>query len=76
MLGGTIPFGPCAPQYRDGVTIRSSRVGARRRHAAENPGGSAPFAEREKRNDFAKVFAVAAAAADTPVPTLSWTSSR
>jgi hypothetical protein len=29
------------------VTIRSSRVAARRRHAAEKPGGSATFAEKE-----------------------------
>jgi hypothetical protein len=34
------------------VTTRSSRVAARRRHAAEKPGGSASFAEQEKRNDL------------------------
>jgi hypothetical protein len=30
------------------VTIRPSRVDARRRHAVENPGGSATLAEQEK----------------------------
>jgi hypothetical protein len=54
------------------VTIRPSRVAARRRHAAERPGGSARFAEHEKRKNFAKAIAAAAAAAGTPVPTLSW----
>jgi hypothetical protein len=54
------------------VTIRSSRVAARRRHAAEKPGGSATFAEQETRNDHAKAIAAAATAAGTPVPTLSW----
>jgi hypothetical protein len=29
------------------VTVRVSRVAARRRHAAEKPGGSATFAEQE-----------------------------
>jgi hypothetical protein len=54
------------------VTIRCSRVAARRRHAAEKPGGSATFAEQEKRIDLAKAIAAAAAATGTPVPTLSW----
>jgi hypothetical protein len=54
------------------VTIRSSRVAASLRHAAEKPGGSAPFAEQEKRNDLAKTMAAAAAAAGTPVPSFSW----
>jgi hypothetical protein len=47
------------------VTIRSSRVAARRRHAAEKPGGSATFAEQEKRNGLAKAIVAAAAAAGT-----------
>jgi hypothetical protein len=47
------------------VTIRSSRVAARRRHAAEKPGGSATFAEQEKRNDLAKAIVAAVAAAGT-----------
>jgi hypothetical protein len=51
--------------------IRSSRVAARRRHAAEKPGRSATFAAQAKRNDIAKSIATAAAAAGTPVPTLS-----
>jgi hypothetical protein len=54
------------------VTIRTSRVVARRRHAAEKPRGSATFAEQEKRNDLAKAIAAAPAAAGTPVPNLSW----
>jgi hypothetical protein len=54
------------------VTSRSLCVAARRRHAAEMPGGSATFAELEKLNDLAKAIAAAAAAAGTPVPTLSW----
>jgi hypothetical protein len=54
------------------VTIRNSRVAARRRHAAEKPGGSATFAEQEKRNDLANAITAAAAAAGIPVPTLSW----
>jgi hypothetical protein len=54
------------------VTLRSSRIAARRRHAAEKPGGSAPFAEQEKRNDLRKAIAAASAAAATQVPTLSW----
>jgi hypothetical protein len=45
------------------VTIRSSRVAARRRLAAEKPGGSGTF------DDLARAIA---AAAGTPVPTLSW----
>jgi hypothetical protein len=52
------------------VTIRSSRVSARRRHAAKKPRGSAPFAGLAKRNDLAKATAAAAAAAETPVPTI------
>jgi hypothetical protein len=56
------------------VPIRSSRVAARRRHAAETPGESATFVEQEKRNDLAKAIAAAAAAAGTPVPSLSWDS--
>jgi hypothetical protein len=54
------------------VTIRSSRVAARRRHAAEKPGVSATFAKREKRNNLAKAIAAASAVAGTRVPTLSW----
>jgi hypothetical protein len=34
--------------------------------------GSATFTEQEKRNDLANAIAAAAAAAGTPVPTLSW----
>jgi hypothetical protein len=49
------------------VTIRSSRDAALRRHAAEKPGGSAKFAEQEKRNDLAKAIAAAAAAAQSPL---------
>jgi hypothetical protein len=47
------------------VTIRSSRVAARRRHAAEKPGGSGNF------DDLARAIA-AVAGTPTPVPTLSW----
>jgi hypothetical protein len=54
------------------VMIRSSRVAARRRHAAEKHGGSATFAKREKRNYLAKAIAAASAVAGTRVPTLSW----
>jgi hypothetical protein len=71
MLGGAIPSDP-VPRNTAMVTIRSSRVAARRRHAAEKPGGSATFAEQEKRNDLAKSIAAAAAAAGTPVPTFLW----
>jgi hypothetical protein len=71
MLGGAIPWDPVPRNTAMDVTIRSSRVAARRRHAAEKPGGSATFAEQEKRNDLAKSIAAAAAAAGTPVPTLS-----
>jgi hypothetical protein len=46
-------------------------VSTRRRHAAEKPGGSATFAEQEKRKDLAKTTEAAAATAGTPVPTLS-----
>jgi hypothetical protein len=49
------------------VTIQSSRIAARWRHATEKPGASAPFAEQEKRNDLAKAIAAVAAAAVTPV---------
>jgi hypothetical protein len=61
---------PSAPVPRNtamGVTIRSSRVAARRRHAAEKPGGSATFSEQEKRNDLVKAIAAAAAAAQAPL---------
>jgi hypothetical protein len=44
-------------------TIRSSRVDARRRLTVERPGGSATFAEHEKRNDLAKSIAAAATGA-------------
>jgi hypothetical protein len=48
----------------------SLHVVGRRRRAAEKPGGSATFAEQEKRNGLAKASAAAAAAESTPVPTL------
>jgi hypothetical protein len=57
---------PSAPVPRNtaiDVTIRSSRVAARRRHTAEKPGESATFAEREKHDDLEKAIAAAAAAA-------------
>jgi hypothetical protein len=54
------------------ISIRSSRVAARRRHAAEKLGGSATFSEKEKRNDLAKAIAAAAAAAGNPFPALAW----
>jgi hypothetical protein len=38
------------------VTIRSSRVAGRRRHAAEKPGGSATVSEQEKRSNLANNF--------------------
>jgi hypothetical protein len=57
---------------RNDVTIRSPCVAARRGHAAEKPGGSATFADQEKRNHLAKAIAAAATAAGTLVPTLSW----
>jgi hypothetical protein len=66
------PSNPVPHNTAMDVTIRSSRVAARRRHEAEKPGGSATVAEQEKRNDLAKVIADAAAVADTPAPTLSW----
>jgi hypothetical protein len=53
------------------VSIRSSRVAASRRHAAERPGGSAIFSEQVKRHDLEKAMATADPAAVTPVPTLS-----
>jgi hypothetical protein len=43
----------------------SLHVVGRRRRAAEKPGGSATFAEQEKRNGLAKASAVAAAAEST-----------
>jgi hypothetical protein len=66
------PSNPVPRNTAMDVTIRSSRVAASLRHAAEKPGGSAPFAEQEKRNDLAKTMAAAAAAAGTPVPSFSW----
>jgi hypothetical protein len=63
---------PSDPVPRNDVTMRSPRVAARRRHAAEEPGGSATFAEQEKRNHLAKAIAAAATAAGTLVPALSW----
>jgi hypothetical protein len=54
-----------------GVSIRSSRVAACRRHAAEKPGGSATFSELVKRHDLEKAIATADPAAVAPVPTLS-----
>jgi hypothetical protein len=71
MLGGTVPCEPCASQFRMVVSIWSSRVAARRWHAAEEPGGSATFAEEEKRHDVARAIE-AAAAASTPLLSLSW----
>jgi hypothetical protein len=65
------PSNPVPHNTAMDVTIRSSRVAPLRRHAAEKPRGTAPFAEREKRNDLAKAFASSAAAAGTAVPTLS-----
>jgi hypothetical protein len=61
---------PSAPVPRNtsmDVTIRSSRVAARWRPAAEKHGGSATFAEQEKRNDLSKAIAAAAAAAHSPL---------
>jgi hypothetical protein len=69
------PSNPVARNTAMDVTIRSSRVAARRRHAVGKPGGSATFAEKEKRNDLVKAKAAAAAAEDNPVPSLSWASS-
>jgi hypothetical protein len=66
------PSNPVPRNTAMDVKIRSSRVAARRWHAAEKPGGSAKFAEQKKRNDLAKAIAAAAAAAGTPVPTLLW----
>jgi hypothetical protein len=66
------PSNPVPRNTAIDVTVRSSRVAARRRHAAEKPGGSATFAEQEKRNDLKKAIAAASAAAATQVPTLSW----
>jgi hypothetical protein len=54
------------------VTIRSSRVAAGRRHAADKPRGSATFSDHVKRNGLAKAIAASAAAAGTPVATLPW----
>jgi hypothetical protein len=71
MLGGTIPCEPCASQFRMVVSICFSRVAARRWHAAEEPGGSATLAEEEKRHDLARAIE-AAAAASTPLLSLSW----
>jgi hypothetical protein len=48
------------------VTIRSSRVAARRRHPAEKPGGSATLAAQEKRNDLAKAIAATLVAHPCP----------
>jgi hypothetical protein len=58
------------------VTIRFSHTAARRRHAAENPGGSATFAEQEKRNALVKTIAAGAAAADPQFGIDHGTSSR
>jgi hypothetical protein len=66
---------PVARNTAMDVTIRSSRVAARRRHAVGKPGGSASLAEKQKRNDLVKAKASAAAAAEKPVPSLSWASS-
>jgi hypothetical protein len=66
------PSNPVPRNTAIDVTVRVSRVAARRRHAAEKPGGSATFAEQEKRNDLKKAIATAAAAVATQVPTLSW----
>jgi hypothetical protein len=49
------------------VIIRSLSVAARRRHAAEKPGGTATFAGQEKRSDLAKAIAGAAAVAGTNI---------
>jgi hypothetical protein len=73
---GRHPSNPVPRNTAMDVTIRSSRVAARRRHAAEKPGGSATFAEQEKRNDLAKAIAAAAAAAGTRSPLYDGTSSR
>jgi hypothetical protein len=56
--------------------MRSPRVLVHRRQAAEKPGGSATFAEQEKRNDLAKGIAAAAAAAGPLSRLYSGTSSR
>jgi hypothetical protein len=71
-LGALSPSDPVPRNTAIDVTIRYSCVAARRRHAAEKPGGSATFAEQEKRNDFSKAIADAATVAVTPVPTVSW----
>jgi hypothetical protein len=53
-LAAPSPSDPVPRNTAMDVTIRSSRVAARRGHAAEKPGGSATPAEQEKRNDLAK----------------------
>jgi hypothetical protein len=53
------------------VTILSSRVAARRQHAAAKPGGYATIAQ-EQRNVLAKALSAAAAAAGPPVSTFPW----
>jgi hypothetical protein len=57
-------------------TIRSSRVAACRRLTVEKPGGSATFAEHEKRNDLAKAIAAAATGAAPLSRSYHGTSSR
>jgi hypothetical protein len=71
-LEAPFPSNPVPCNTAMDVSIRSSRVAARRRHAAETPGGSGKIAEQEKRNDLANAIAAAAAAAGTPIPSLSW----
>jgi hypothetical protein len=48
------PSNPVLRNTAMDVTIRSLRVTARRRHAAEKPGGSATFSEQEEHNDLTK----------------------
>jgi hypothetical protein len=76
-LGAPSPSNPVLRNTARDDSIRSSRVAARRRLAAEKPGGLAILAVQEKRNDLAKAIAATAAAEGTPVPTfLHGTSSR
>jgi hypothetical protein len=68
------PSNHVPPNTAMDVTILSSRVAARRQHAAAKHGGSATFAQ-EQRNVLAKALAAAAdaaAAAGPPVSTFSW----
>jgi hypothetical protein len=72
MPGCAIRYEPCASHYRDGrhhpVFTRCCSLAA--------CGGAAwrigYIAEQERRNEATKAIAAAAAAANTPVPSLKW----